>query len=646
MRWSVRSVGLFALAAVGSLHACDGEPDDQPEADLGCSLLDSDGALRSFTELWPCLTPGVRSLGVSSYDRTGGNDDGFNGTWSSLYTDPHGHFVVVDVAGPGRLNTLWFTTASGGLPPLGLGEIRFYFDGEAEPRIAVDADELFRGTTAPFLAPLVADNHTSTGGFASWVPMPFARRLVITTERKAAFYSAQYDLLPADLGLESWTAAVTSAPLFRAFTTADDPLVADPAAVEVTLEHTWLGTGVVERLRLTPSEVPSDVSLRAARIRIWWDGEAEPSVDCPLPDFFGSGLGYAPVAALPFRMTATGYENRFPMPFWEGFRISVTGFDGRMELLVGPQRYSRAEAGHLHAMHREEDPTTAGEDFVWLNAAGAGKLVGTVLTVEPRTAGEAQWWEGDLRTRIDAAESVTLHGTGHEDDHLGGWSNEFLDRPFTLPMHGEPRADLLTREGRFNGSATMYRLWPGIPFLSGIRHSIEHGTQNSVETRYRGTVFWYAVGGPRLVQTDAVGAEEGHDDGGVHEIRAPADGRLEELESSYDGNPTATVETRMHLAHLDSTSLRMTIRSDNTGVLLRRVYDAAAPGQRAAVRVDGVEVREWSSAAYNPSQRWGVDEVFLPPAVTAGKSTVRVELDPLGEVPWEWSEISALALVP
>ena len=46
---------------------------------------------------------------------------------------------------------------------LALGKLRFYFDGESEPRLAVDADALFTGWTTPFVYPLVADNHRSGG---------------------------------------------------------------------------------------------------------------------------------------------------------------------------------------------------------------------------------------------------------------------------------------------------------------------------------------------------------------------------------------------------------------------------------------------------------------------------------------------------
>src|SRR5437868_6670338 len=37
---------------------------------------------------WPRIIPGVATRTISSFDRAGGNDDGFGGTWSRLYEDP------------------------------------------------------------------------------------------------------------------------------------------------------------------------------------------------------------------------------------------------------------------------------------------------------------------------------------------------------------------------------------------------------------------------------------------------------------------------------------------------------------------------------------------------------------------------------
>ena len=87
-------------------------------------------------------------LYVSSYDRTGGNDDGFRGTHSALSVDARGEHVIFDARGPGCVYTLWFTSRVDGWSGLDWGRLRFYFDDEAEARVEIEANDLFAGTPA------------------------------------------------------------------------------------------------------------------------------------------------------------------------------------------------------------------------------------------------------------------------------------------------------------------------------------------------------------------------------------------------------------------------------------------------------------------------------------------------------------------
>ena len=66
---------------------------------------------------------------LSSYDRTGGNDDGFSGKYSSIRKDPEG-LVIADLKGPGVVNRIWTPTPDA-------DTVKFYFDGEKTPRISI-----------------------------------------------------------------------------------------------------------------------------------------------------------------------------------------------------------------------------------------------------------------------------------------------------------------------------------------------------------------------------------------------------------------------------------------------------------------------------------------------------------------------------
>jgi len=112
---TVRSISIVLVALVYALTASvlsaqiSGQPKNVPQA----------RPIAAMSDLWTGFLPSplVRSGYFSSYDRLGGNDDGFKGTYSSLYRLENGQHVLVDVDGPGCLYTLWFTGPTGGYAP-------------------------------------------------------------------------------------------------------------------------------------------------------------------------------------------------------------------------------------------------------------------------------------------------------------------------------------------------------------------------------------------------------------------------------------------------------------------------------------------------------------------------------------------------
>jgi hypothetical protein len=606
-------------------------------------------ALSPILADWPLVRVGVESRQVSSFDRAGGNDDGFAGTYSALYVDATGENVIFDALGPGRLDTLWFTSAVSGTAPLGIGRLRFYLDDAATPAATVDADALFAGHDAAFPASLVFDNHRSTGGFVSYVPVPFARRLRVTTERRASFYSAQYESFPPDERVTSWD---PRAPIdARAL-----GLVPDDGADrggELPLDATLDGPALVTRLTFEPSAPLSADALRAARLRVWWEDEPDPGVDCPLDAFFGSGLGEASVAALPFTMAPGRWESHLPMPFWRRARVQVTGAAGHLFARLAPNPYDEARAAHLRVQWRQERPTTPGADFEYLSYAGAGRLVATVVTVEPPDATvDKQWWEGDLRSYADGRRTPGVHGTGYEDDHFGGWSNEYLSTPFSLPLNGEPVAHILDHTGQFNGPATMYRVWRGIPFASEVRHSVEHGTENVRAVNESAAVFFYAEARQRLEDGDGDHFDVCDDAArAAHHLAVVGETRLPALTSTFEGRGARTPVTMCHHAHTGAATFTLSVPPANVGVLLRRAFDQARGRQRAVVRVGGAVVGTWYVAEANATARWAERDFFIPAAFTSGRASLEIAIEPAPEPdlaadppPWDAASYHALAV--
>ena len=621
---------VFCGSAQEALSSEPIEPQSRVSSSFGIERLSD------VYEHWPMIVPGIQSRYFSSFDREGGNRDGFVGTDSTLYVDDkRNESVIFEARAPGCVNTIWFT---GAVPKL-----RFYFDGEEEPRMTIGGSDMFSGNTAPFLRPLVFDNQISTGGWVSWVPLQFSRGLKITTNEQVQFYIIQYDSYPANWDIESWTPATDYTELRGLFSTVypEVGLKEPEDHYEVPLKHAMSGERAIRELWFRPMGKPSVQELAEARIRIWWDGEKEPSVNCPLGMLFGSGWGEAPVRSLAFCMADGLYVCRFPMPFWVDCRIEVTGIEGRMWVVTGPNSYNPGWTGYFHAVARENRPVVPREDFEWLNFAGTGKVVGHVLSVQPDVP---HWWEGDLRCYVDGKRTMNMHGTGHEDDHLGGWSTAWQKGPYTLPMHGLPRADILQRRGKVNSNCTMYRLWPGITFLKGIQYSVEHGTENNVaEVDYAGTVFFYALRGrARLAESDQVDV---CDDQSRHKhgFTAREEGPISELTSAFEGREYEKQVAMQHRSHGDAL-FRVRIDPENHGVFLRRVFDQAVGRQTARIVVDGKEVGIWYVPEENRTLRWAERDYLIPSPYTRGKSSLTVQIQPIGGVPWDAGEYRILTV--
>ncbi len=113
-------------------------------------------------DLLPRFKRSVRVGLISSYDRTGGNDDGFSGKYSFVRKEPGG-LVLADLEGPGAVYRIHTPTPTEDV-------VEFYFDGEPAPRLRLKVIELFDGTRPPFLAPLAG---SGVGGYTSYVPLTF-----------------------------------------------------------------------------------------------------------------------------------------------------------------------------------------------------------------------------------------------------------------------------------------------------------------------------------------------------------------------------------------------------------------------------------------------------------------------------------------
>jgi len=231
--------------------------------------------------------------------------------------------------------------------------------------------------------------------------------------------------------------------------------------------------------------------LRRIILRMFWDGEKNPSVEVPVGDFFGTGFQYKHYMSAFTGMTSGGYYCYFPMPFNRSARIEVENQTGQEVYAfyyhIDVQQFEELldeDVAYFHAQWRREIRTAPGENYVILEAEGEGHFVGVNMSMESYGRGLG-YLEGDEMVYVDGEKFPSVYGTGTEDYFTSGWY--FRDGEFSAPYHG-----LIVKDDSL-GRIAAYRFHVGdaIPFKRFIRFTIEHGHANSEICDYSSTAFWY-----------------------------------------------------------------------------------------------------------------------------------------------------------
>lgn len=129
-------------------------------------------------------------------------------------------------------------------------------------------------------------------------------------------------------------------------------------------------------------------------IKIYWDGEKDPSVDCPLVDFFCDPAGMVDEIASAWVAKHRGWNGYFPMPYRTSARIELV-YDGPLKpglaLWNSMSAYSYVQyrtadkipedAGYFHACWRQEVLLLSNRQYEVLNAKGKGKFVGCNICI-------------------------------------------------------------------------------------------------------------------------------------------------------------------------------------------------------------------------------------------------------------------------
>lgn len=201
------------------------------------------------------------------------------------------------------------------------------------------------------------------------------------------------------------------------------------------------GSGAIQQIWMTPTG-----KWRYTILRIYWDDQEQPSVECPIGDFFAATWNsYAPVASLAVCVNpGSAFNCYWEMPFRKRCRMTVTNLDKDEMTLFYQINYTLTEVpedcAYFHAQFRRVNPLPYKEVYTIVDGIkGRGHYVGTVMSWGVNNNG---WWgEGEIKFYMDGDRDwPTICGTGTEDYFCGSYNFENPEtkqyQPFTTPYAG------------------------------------------------------------------------------------------------------------------------------------------------------------------------------------------------------------------
>ncbi len=439
----------------------------------------------------------------SKYDATTGKYVAWdaNGDNAGIIRTEGDLLVLGEITGPGVIWRTWSAAPTD-------GRVMIYLDGSSTPAIDMPFKDYFNSGRLPFNYPGLV--HEVSQGWNNYIPIPFAKSCKIVAEKNwGNYYHFTYTSYPAGTVLPTFSmdllrqnrTQLKQADLALRANRGDDPAGVRPGSVTKNLNINLPSKKSVTALRLTGPQAITAIKmgtqltaqqLRQVVMRIKWDGEASPSVWCPIGDFFGSAPGVNTYRSLPLGVTDDEMYCYWYMPFDKSAVIEFSN-DGKgavplsLSFTTAPLRQGAQNLARFHAKwHRDAFlPSEPERQIDWpiLKTTGSGRFVGVALNIY--NPGGGWWGEGDEKFWVDGEKFPSTIGTGSEDYFGYAWCNP------ALFQHAYHNQTLNQNSNAGNVSVNRWQITDNVPFLTQFEADIEKYFPNSNPTLYSSVAYWY-----------------------------------------------------------------------------------------------------------------------------------------------------------
>lgn len=264
------------------------------------------------------------------------------------------------------------------------------------------------------------------------------------------------------------------------------------------------GSGAIQQIWMTPTG-----PWRFSILRIYWDDQEQPSVECPVGDFFGAPWGtFAPLVSLPVCVNpGSAFNSYWEMPFRQRCRITLSNIGHEDMTLYYQVNYTLtevpADCAYFHAQFRRTNPLPFKTDYTILDGVkGQGQFVGTAMGWG---VNNSRWWgEGEIKFFMDGDKAwPTICGTGTEDYFCGSYNFENKTtrqyQEFCTPYAGLHQ--VIRPDGLYNAQTrfAMYRwhVMDPVRFTRDLRITIQalgwrsDGRYLPLQDDISSVAFWY-----------------------------------------------------------------------------------------------------------------------------------------------------------